>query len=315
MSNFNNPHEMFMKPKTEQFGTHMVMTNVQQTNKTKYISIDSKYKDDYQDNNTTNTHADLLSNQLNTSNFNITLPERISNVKSITMTHAEIPLTYYNISSNLGNNYFKVIDANSTEKMIVLEDGFYNETELQDKINALLTAEGIDVTISIISLSKTIMVSGSSTYSIHFDVNSQGIHDKYRIKSKLGWLLGFRLLNYDVTTTNVSSEEFSNLNGSKYLYLAIDEFSKGNQNSFISPLHSSLINKNILSRIALDSNNYGYGSILPANINNGYLISDIRSYNGNVDIQKLNIQLLNEDGLPIILNGLDFSFCLKVEYL
>ena len=247
MSNFNNPHEMFMKPKTEQFGTHMVMTNVQQTNKTKYISIDSKYKDDYQDNNTTNTHADLLSNQLNTSNFNITLPERISNVKSITMTHAEIPLTYYNISSNLGNNYFKVIDANSTEKMIVLEDGFYNETELQDKINALLTAEGIDVTISIISLSKTIMVSGSSTYSIHFDVNSQGIHDKYRIKSKLGWLLGFRLLNYDVTTTNVSSEEFSNLNGSKYLYLAIDEFSKGNQNSFISPLHSSLINKNILS--------------------------------------------------------------------
>ena len=137
MSNFNNPHEMFMKPKTEQFGTHMVMTNVHQTNKTKYISIDSKYKDDYQDNNTTNSHADLLSNQLSTSNFNITLPERISNVKSITMTHAEIPLTYYNISTNLGNNYFKVVEINGTETMISLEDGFYNETELQNKINSL----------------------------------------------------------------------------------------------------------------------------------------------------------------------------------
>ena len=231
MSNFNNPHEMFMKPKTEQFGTHMVMTNVQQTNKTKYISIDSKYKDDYQDNNTTNSHADLLSNQLSTSNFNITLPERISNVKSITMTHAEIPLSYYNISSNLGNNYFKVI-VSGTETMITVEDGFYTETQLQNKINSLLTGESINLTLSTSSLSKSSMVAGSGTISVHFDVNSQGIHDKYRIKSKLGWLLGFRLLNYDVTTTPVSSEEFSNIKGSKYLYLAIDEFSKGNQNSF-----------------------------------------------------------------------------------
>ena len=314
MSNFNNPHEMFMKPKTEQFGTHMVMTNVQQTNKTKYISIDSKYKDDYQDNNTTNSHADLLSNQLSTSNFQITLPERISNVKSITMTHAEIPLSYYNISSNLGNNYFKVI-VSGTETMITVEDGFYTETQLQNKINSLLTGGSINLTLSTSSLSKSSMVAGSETISVHFDVNSQGIHDKYRIKSKLGWLLGFRLLNYDVTTTPVSSEEFSNIKGSKYLYLAIDEFSKGNQNSFMSPLHSSLINKNILSRISLDSNNYGHGSVLPANLNNGYLVSDTRSYNGNVDLQKLNIQLLNEDGLPVILNGLDFSFCLKVEYL
>ena len=314
MSNFNNPHEMFMKPKTEQFGSHMVMTNVHQTNKTKYISIDSKYKDDYQDNNTTNSHADLLSNQLSTSNFNITLPERISNVKSITMTHAEIPLSYYNISSNLGNNYFKVI-VSGTETMITVEDGFYTETQLQNKINSLLTGGSINLTLSTSSLSKSSMVAGSETISVHFDVNSQGIHDKYRIKSKLGWLLGFRLLNYDVTTTPVSSEEFSNIKGSKYLYLAIDEFSKGNQNSFMSPLHSSLINKNILSRISLDSNNYGHGSVLPANLNNGYLVSDTRSYNGNVDLQKLNIQLLNEDGLPVILNGLDFSFCLKVEYL
>lgn len=314
MSNFNNPHEMFMKPKTEQFGSHMVMTNVHQTNKTKYISIDSKYKDDYQDNNTTNSHADLLSNQLSTSNFQITLPERISNVKSITMTHAEIPLTYYNISSNLGNNYFKVVES-GTETMITLEDGFYYETELQNKINSLLAGQSIDLTLTISSVSKTSIVAGGGTYSIHFDVNSQGIHDKYRIKSKLGWLLGFRLLNYDITNTLVSSEEFSNINGSKYLYLAIDEFSKGNQNSFMTPLHSSLINKNILSRISLDNSNYVYGAILPANLNNGYLVSDTRSYNGNVDIQKLNIQLLNEDGLPVILNGLDFSFCLKVEYL
>ena len=31
-------------------------------------------------------------------------------------------------------------------------------------------------------------------------------------------------------------------------------------------------------------------------------------------MQKLNISLLNEDGKPIILNGLDFSFCLEFEH-
>ena len=176
MSNFNNPHEMFMKPKTDQFGTHMVMTNVQQSTKTKYISIDSKYKDDYHDNNTSNLHADMLSNQISSANFNISLPEKISNVKSITMTHAEIPLTYYNISNNLGNNYFKVIDSNNIEKMISLNDGFYNETELQSEINSLLTAQGINLTFTITSVSKT-TITGGGVYSVHFDVNSQGIHD------------------------------------------------------------------------------------------------------------------------------------------
>ena len=47
---------------------------------------------------------------------------------------------------------------------------------------------------------------------------------------------------------------------------------------------------------------------------NGYLVSDCRSYNGKVNLQKLKIQLVNEYGKPIHLNGLDFSFSLKIDY-
>ena len=42
-------------------------------------------------------------------------------------------------------------------------------------------------------------------------------------------------------------------------------------------------------------------------------MSDTRYYNGKVDLQKLYIQILNEWGNPVDLNGLDFSFCLEVE--
>jgi hypothetical protein len=60
--------------------------------------------------------------------------------------------------------------------------------------------------------------------------------------------------------------------------------------------------------------NYGNGTVLPANEYNGLLLSDKRTYSGKVNLQKLKIQLVNEYGFPVNLNGLDFSFCLEIEY-
>jgi hypothetical protein len=76
----------------------------------------------------------------------------------------------------------------------------------------------------------------------------------------------------------------------------------------------SQIKSNVISRITLNRTAYTFGSVLPANNYNGYLLTDKRSYNGKVDLHKLKIQLVNENGLPIHLNGLGFSFCLEVEY-
>jgi hypothetical protein len=53
---------------------------------------------------------------------------------------------------------------------------------------------------------------------------------------------------------------------------------------------------------------------MPANLFNGLLITDERTYSGKIDIQKLNIQLLNEFGKSISLNGIDFSLCLEIEH-
>lgn len=53
-------------------------------------------------------------------------------------------------------------------------------------------------------------------------------------------------------------------------------------------------------------------SVLP--LSNDDLLSDVRSYTGKVDIQKLNVQLVNENGIAMNLNGADFSFCLRLEH-
>ena len=98
------------------------------------------------------------------------------------------------------------------------------------------------------------------------------------------------------------------------MYLVLDEFTRGNQNSFIAALPSSLVRKPILARISINKTNYPFGTILPANNYNGYLLTDKREYTGRVDLQKLSIQLVDEIGEPVSLNGLDFSFCLEVEH-
>jgi len=297
MSDFNK-NQLFMEPKTKQYGSHMVMTNVQKNSKTKYINIDTQFRDEY--------------NYLKTSNYNITLPERVNEIKDLKVTNIEIPLTYFIISENLGNNYFK-ITVSGTESVITIADGNYTSSSLQTAINTALSGKNLSCTLTQNSFSS--FVTSSGTIKIQFDVDKYGYSDKYNFKSKLGWLLGFRNTTYDLTTNDTTSEGFLNLNGPNYLYLAVDEFNKSsNQNSFSSPLFSSMVNKNILARIVIDHKNYTFGDVLVASIDNGYLLSDTRNYTGKIDLQKLNIQLLNETGIPMNLNSLDFSFCLEVTH-
>tara|TARA_Y100000389_G_scaffold204728_1_gene259253 strand:+ start:3137 stop:3994 length:858 start_codon:yes stop_codon:yes gene_type:complete len=282
---------LFLEPKTVQHDNHMVMTNVYKPEKVKYINIDSQFQDEY--NIFTNTPK-------LTADFNISLPERINEVKSITVTNIELPISFYNISDTLDNNSFQIDNTTYT-----IPNGQYTISSLLTKINEL---SGITITVDE-NLKINIKNNGGTIYF----QESNGIQSKYNVKSKLGWLLGFRLLSYTLNNTDgITSESIVNLNGPKYLYLALEEFNKSIQNSFSSPLFSSFINKNIISRITL--NNSEFGSILYANQHNGLLLSDIRNYNGKNVLQKLNVQVLNDLGQPMNLNGLDFSFCIKVVY-
>lgn len=311
MSSYIESTELFIEPKTKQYGNHMVMTNVHKSTKTKFVNLDTRFRDEY--------------NSSSSINYNITLPERITEVKTMKVNCIELPNTIYNISSSIGNNYFKVTDNsnNNIIQTIIIPDGNYNSTNIQAAINTAINASTVDTNnIKYLSYSyvggksQFVTANPSPSFTIDFDTDSSGNFDKYNIKEKLGWLLGFRNTTYVITKNNtlVTSEKLTDFSGSRYLYLAIDEFKKGNQNSFISPLAGYMMNKNIIARISMNNTVFPVGTILPANSRNGLLTSDIRSYTGKIDIQKLNIQLLNEIGLPVNLNGMDFSFCIEVEH-
>jgi len=296
MSQYSNTNEVFMEPKTTQYGSHMVMTNVTKQQKTKYINIDTRFRDEY--------------NYLSTANYNVTLPQRITDVSTMTLMSIEVPMSFYNISSAIGNNYFTVTH-NGTTTTITIDDGNYTISTLKTALNSALW--GYDLSYNY-SGSHSTLNTGSGSVTVNFAVGSTGSNDKYNIKSKLGWILGFRQPSYTVTTSSTTSEAFYDLNGSRYFYLALDEFNKGNQYSFVSPLYNSLINKNIIARISMTKDIHPFGSVLVANLTNGLLVADLRSYTGKIDLLKMNVQLLDEYGNSVNLNGLDFSFCLAVEH-
>jgi len=312
MSNYNNK-SLFLEPEVKQYGSHMVMTNVSRHSKHKFINIDSKYRDEYgtkylenYDSKGTNSSA----------NFNITLPEKLNDVKSIVVCNAEIPMSFHNVSATIGNSYFKILSGTSSI-LIQIPNGEYTQSTLASAINtainAIVSISG-KITCTILD-NRTTFASSNGNYTVYFNVDETGSTDQFHIKHKLGWVLGFRKQSYAISTSaSMKSESFVDVNTIKYLYLVIDEYTKGNQNSFISPMRDSLIRKNIIAKICLNKKTFAFGDVLPANNFNGYLLTDRRNYTGKVDLQKLNVQLVDDTGNSIDLNGLDFAFCLEVEH-
>ena len=317
MSEYFDQKESFMSPKVTQYNSHMVMTNVVKPTKTKLWNIDTKFRDDY------DQYNEVISGSQITQ-YMITLPQPINDVKSISVKNIELPMSFYNISDALENNIIKITDNNSeTSYIVVIKDNYYTADSLVTEINYELVALDLSgIHFSVIDNYSKFTTTYSDSFTIEFAVKRiagsgipQAEFDKYNVKNKFGWILGYRNITYSLSSSSpIISENFIDLYTMRYLYLCVDEFSKGNQNSFISPLTRSLVNKNILAKISLDYSTHGFLTILPANEHNGYLLSDKREYNGKINLQKLKVQLINEYGVTVDLNGRDISFSLLIEY-
>ena len=290
-------------------GRGMVMTDVQKPKRRKFLNIDTRFTDEY-------TYPKNRFNAVES--YTITLPERINEVKAIRVRSVEIPMSFYNFSAALGNSFFKCTNlSNYQYAMCIVPDGFYNNrTDLNTAINTQLGAGTI---ASSINTNQTFAINGVSGHAVdvNFYVDICGNMDKYNFRSKMGWAMGFRDPSYCImsgTGNTMLAESNININTIRYLYLVVDEFTSNFPNSFVAPMNQYLMNKKILARVCVDTTHFPYGSVLHGNEENGFIVSDHRRYQGKIDLQRLNIQLVTEWGTPVNLNGLDFSFILDIEH-
>jgi hypothetical protein len=275
------------------------------------INIDTRFRENYYASQSSNFHLDL--------------PIRLTQVVSLQLSALELPSTFYTISKVFGNNFF-VISIPAVEPLIVtIPDGNYTYLTLQIYINTFLAAATTPAAYQTIQFLADVntpggqgsggsgkMVVGSLNGDIDFSLNFQtdryGNDDKQTpLPLKFGWLMGFREGYYENNTTYVS-EGVIDLVGPRYIYLVVDDFNNNVSDGFYGAFTSSILNKNILARITLQ------GSVF--NIitqNNLILVTTARQYFGPVDIQKMQIQLLDEYGRILDLNNMDYSFCLSFQ--
>ena len=302
MSKYFDNKSAFLEPQVSEYGTSIVMTNVSKPKKTRYLNVDTRFTDDYQ-----NT-KDYNSLEKHT----ITLPERINDVSSIKVSQIEIPLSFYNVSTCLGNNHL-VIKRSGVNTIVNVADGYYTGNYSSLSFDNLTS--DLQYTIDVNNYIKFKNLSAIATYTIDFAVDVSGNSDKYSLKSKLGWLLGFRNEKYTLgPSASIVSESCIDCSPIRYLYLVLDEYSNSFPNSFSSFYSRSVMNKKILAKISLNNYNNPYKTLLTGNESNGVLVSDTRTYSGKVDIQRINVELVNEWGKTINMNGLDYSFLLKIEH-
>ena len=276
----------------------------------KNINIDTRFRENY--------YTTL------STNFHVNLPLKLSKVVSLQLSALELPNSFYIISQIYGNNFFVLEIVDEEPLIVTIPDGNYDYISLQKFINHFLSIQtgsyqNIQFLADVNTPSGTgdrwgsaKMVVGSTNgitdFSINFVTDRYGNDDKQTpLPLKFGWLIGFRDGYYENNTTYVS-EGLINLLGPRYIYLVVDDFNNSVLDGFYGAFTSSIINKNIIARISLQGNVFNFLSK-----DNFSLITTPRQYFGPVDIQKLQIQLLDEYGRILNLNNMDYSFCLTFQ--
>ena len=285
----------------------------------KIITVDSRFRDNY--------YLTL------STNFTVQFPTRINKVVSMQMTAIELPKSFYNICSQYENNYFhlEVYErvngvVYGSKRMIIVPDGNYTPDGLIAMINKIIydteselckfiefswirnengngrtvvqPAVNIDTHIEIIEI------------ILNFGNDGAGKNDIQNIYKKLGWILGFVNIMYCEGNYYISEKPLD-CNPVKYIYLAVDDFNKSVNESFITAFEKNGLPSNILARISMDGSGYENMILNRDNL----IVCETRKYFGPVDIQRIHVKLYDDAGRYLNMNYSDYSFCLSLKIL
>jgi len=276
------------------------------------INVDSLFRNDYY--------------STKSSDFTFTLPDKINKVVKMGISNILLPLSTHSVSSKLKNNQFK-ITYNTEEFVCTLPDGNYSSqfkdsaASIETTINRLIQISGIpdisnNVKFVVDKISGRSIFTCDNSGELEIDFTMSDTSDP--LNFKLGWLLGFRAGKYSCVASSIVSEGICHISGSKYLFLAINDYQNTGSNTFIANFNESTLSSNIITRLNIDhgkEDNGVYSSSMETDLNKN-IYYNTRDYYGPVDIQKLTFTLYDQFGRIVDLNYMDWSIviCLKCQF-
>lgn len=246
--------------------------------------------------------------------FTIQLPTIINNVVSMKLSAFEFPITSYVISNSLKSNIM-TMTYNGTEKVITVKEGNYTADELVIYFNTEVftvtpfTPCNVEAAFDpkygkfIIQLTPAGIAAGD-TIELDFRLPSDPTRN---LIYNIGWSMGFRKSHY-LNKTSYVPEGQVDIGGTRYIYVVINDFKNNVNDNFVGAFESSLTKTNILARIPQPA---GMTEIIFND--NSDLLLKTRQYFGPVNIERLQIQVLDDYERVIDTNNMDYSIALEFE--
>jgi hypothetical protein len=293
---YSKNDESFIRPRVTEHETHMVMTDVVRVRKIKYVNFDTRFLQ----------NLNSLESIMESSIYNVQLVEALRDVTSVQVVQMEVPVSFHTLSERLGNNNFSITNtATKVVTIYLVPDCYYNFeyiSELVATLNAVSSAYLFSATKGGLM---TIENRSGAPMTVDFGLGSSSL-------DSLGWLLGFRKQKYVALsiTPTFMSECAIDFNPVRYLYLCMEDYSTSSSTDFVSYLAHSIVAKKIASRITVG--NSRYGSMLFNSPSTA--VSNVRVFPNSINLTKIAFQLTTENGTIVDMNGLSYSFVLKVEH-
>ena len=281
----------------------------------KCLTIDTRFRNNY--------------TQTQSSDFTVSLPNRIPKVISMECTSFEIaPATIPNISSSLENDYLYVAiiaEKKKYSQVFVLTDGYYTTIQIIDAFNVLFAQQKHTPFLYIefvfdpedtgkIALTTTDdskkQVMKIEEIQLDFRVNKYGTVDKKEHFAKMGRMLGFTRRTYYYNFTYLAETVPNPFLDLTYFYLVIDDFQNRSALGFEPAFSQITMPPSILARLSFQSmSQLSYHSKVEAL----QLQCVPRKYFGPVDIHRLHIRLIDAYGNNIQMDDADYSFSLVLN--
>ena len=307
--------------------------------------------------------------------FTYILPEPFIGVTSLKISSIEVPVdVYFTISNYYGNNKFSIDnliftipDGNYTSneefvniinsvirekyltlpdvnvlgnKKITTVDGFIYDISYNTPTGCGVFADNNGMFLNFHNANILLADEFNTDASRNILLNFSNLTKDPNFTYTLGWILGYRLSDYnliayestselvensltadssgtllftpkrDSTIYTVTNEVPANFTPTKSFLIAVDDFQHSGIDNIKVGFNSSFLNKRIVARIPF---------IKTKDINNTFIYNkyndtpvNIRQYRGPTDITKLKIELLDDLGRTVDLLGSDWNFVLTI---
>jgi hypothetical protein len=268
-----------------------------------------------------------------------TLPIRIKNVISISLSAVQIPNVFFPFDKTKGTDTIYIYEENTNlEGVVTIPSGNYDNTTfppiLEKAINIQLIGSwpnrfkvSIDPYTYFTTISNTTNnfrmnilkgvpdnIGNCDFFKYTGNANPDNIITKNNINSKaskfvstMGYLIGYRKIEYIGFNSYTSESMFNNIY-TDYVYFCMNEYAAGSQYmANYGLLSQGLIDDNILAIVPITTEKF-----ISTFADNSDYIYKIRNYTGPVDIQKISIKLLGPQGSLANLRSFDYGFNLQI---